>query len=364
MKFDKGISCVFALASMRIKRQSIRKKHWKPTTGKRRLILAVGLFILMGGFFLGSSVYAQLTSLTPEEMIQYSPMWKGERFADGRPQVADRIIERLKYCSVTEAWQILYGMNDGPGRFGSYINQYAEDWVRMHDDVTICGRALTAHFMPARPDVNLAIEQQGIKDNRSRGGQYTWGIDQLQKGDVYVVNVCEGILDASHVGDNLGTAIFSRSNNGAIIRGTVRDLEGNVKMEGFNLFVRDFRPQWNMNNMMVGINCPIQIGYVTVMPGDIVLAKRMGVVFIPPHLAERVADISEETRLRDTFAHMGVREGRFSAREADGAFTDAMNKEFTQWLRDHINDMGKFFDDPREAPSPAFIQNFIKKREE
>ena len=99
------------------------------------------------------------------------------------------------------------------------------------------------------------------------------------------------------------------------------------------------------------------------MPGDVVLAKRMGVVFIPPHLAESVADISEETRLRDTFAHMGVREGRFTAREADGAFTEAMNKEFTQWLRDHINDMGEFFDDPKEAPSPAFIENFIKKRE-
>ncbi len=330
----------------------------------RNQLLAVGVFILASGFFLNSSLYGQPTSLTPEEMIQYSPMWKGERFADGRPKVADGIVERLKYCSITEAWQIVYGMGDGPGKgIGSYINQYADEWVRMHDDVTICGRALTAHFMPARPDVNFAIEQQGAKDNRSRGGQYTWGIDQLQKGDVYVANVCEAMLDASHVGDNLGTAIFSKSGNGAIIRGTVRDLEGNLKMEGFNLFVRDFRPQWNMNNMMVGINCPIQIGYVTVMPGDIVLAKRMGVVFIPPHLAETVADISEETRLKDTFAHMGVREGRFSAREADGAFTDAMNKEFTQWLRDHINDMGKFFEDPREAPAPAFIQNFIKNRE-
>ncbi len=330
----------------------------------RNSIVLVGMFTLTGGFFLSSSLYAQMTSLTLEEMIQYSPMWKGERFQDGRPKVPEDIVARLRYCSITEAWQIIYGMNDGPGKGpGNYINQYAGEWVRMHDDVSICGRALTAHFMPARPDVNYAIEQQGIKDNRSRGGQYTWGIDQLQKGDVYVVNVCEGILDASHVGDNLGTAIFSKSNNGAIIRGTVRDLEGNMKIKGFNLFVRDFRPQWNMNNMMVGINCPIQIGYVTVMPGDIVLAKRTGVVFIPPHLAERVADISEKTRLTDTFAHIGVREDRFSAREADGAFSDSMNKEFTQWLRDHIYDMPQFFDDPKESPSPAFIQQFINERE-
>jgi 4-hydroxy-4-methyl-2-oxoglutarate aldolase len=329
----------------------------------RKNSLMAGVFVFFVGFFLGPSLYAQPNSLTPEEMIRYSPMWKGERYADGRPKVPGGIIERLRYCSITEAWQIVYGMNDGPGKgFGSYVNQYAGEWVRMHDDVAVCGRALTAHFMPARPDVNLAIEQQGIKDGRSRGGQYTWGIDQLQEGDVYVANVCEGMLDASHVGDNLGTAIFSKSGNGAVIRGTVRDLEGNVKIEGFNLFVRDFRPQWNMNNMMVGVNCPIQIGYVTVMPGDVVLAKRMGVVFIPPHLAEAVADISEETRLRDTFAHIGVREGRFTAREADGAFTDAMNREFTQWLREHIGDMGGFFEDPGEAPSPEFIKAFIKKR--
>lgn len=330
----------------------------------RNRLLMIGIFALAGGLAPTSSLRAQPTSLTREALIQYTPMWKGERFPDGRPKVADEIVARLKYCTVTEAWQIIYGMNDGSGRgSGNYVNQYAGDWAMMHDDVTVCGRALTALFMPARPDVNYAIQQQGIKDNRSRGGQYTWGIDQLQNGDVYVVNVCEGILDASHVGDNLGTAIYSKSHNGAIIRGTVRDLEGNLKIEGFNLFVRAFRPQWNMNNMMVGINCPIQVGYVTVMPGDIVLAKRMGVVFIPPHLAENVADISERTRLTDTFAHIGVREGRFSAREADGAFTDSMNKEFTQWLKDHVNDMAGFFEDPKEAPSPAFIQKFIKERE-
>ena len=99
------------------------------------------------------------------------------------------------------------------------------------------------------------------------------------------------------------------------------------------------------------------------MPGDIVLAKQMGIVFIPPHLAEKVVVESERTRLRDTFAHRGVMEGRFTAQQADGGFTPQMNQEFTQWLKDNIDDMGRFFEDPNKAPSKEFIQGYIKERE-
>lgn len=327
------------------------------------LVLSLSLFVIDA--ILETSLFAQPISLSREEMIQYSPLWKGQRFPDGRPKVSDDIIERMQYVSITEAWSIIRRLDRnvaGAQNIG-YINQYYGDWKIMHADKTICGRTMTAHFMPFRPDVNLAISEQGKKDGRSGGGQYTWGIDQLQNGDVYVANVCEAILDASHVGDNLGTAIYTKSGNGAIIYGTLRDLEGNQTIEGFNVFVRDFRPESNSNNMMIGINCPLQLGYVTVMPGDIVLAKRTGVIFIPPHYAERVVNQSERTRLRDAFAHMGVREGRFSAREADGAYTPEMNNEFNQWLKDNINSLGKFFADPNKAPSPDVIRQYIKERE-
>ena len=230
-----------------------------------------GLSLLLAGLFLSISVHAQPSSLTKDEMLQYTPLWQGERFPDGRPKVSDDIIERMKYVSITEAWGALRRSNDDAtsDRGGNtYVNQYTYGYKRMND-LTICGRASTIHFMPYRPDVNKAIQEVGDKEGRS--SQYTWGVDVLQDGDVYVANVCEGILDASHVGDNLGTTIFTKTGNGAIIRGTVRDLEGNQSLEGFNLMVRDFRPQSNASNMVIGINAPIQVGYITVMPGDIVL---------------------------------------------------------------------------------------------
>ncbi len=386
--------------------------------------------ILLSVFF-SVSLKAQPLSLTKEEMIQYSPLWQGERFPDGRPKVPDDIVKRMRYVTITEAWEFVrrgsagggarggaagagagmrgtpgamfggaaisdtndtYGtetgantrgsgagmrggaamgtamrgsgagmMRGGIGGGGSYDNQYVGTMKPMHPDVTVCGRAMTAQFMPLRPDINQAISQQGRADNRA-SGQYTWGIDMLQQGDVYVANVCEAILDASHVGDNLGTSIYHHSGNGAIIWGTLRDLEGNKSIEGFNVFVRDFRPQSNSSNMMMGLNCPLQLGYVTVMPGDIVLAKEMGIVFIPPHLAESVVIESERTRLRDAFAHIGVMEGRFTAQQADGNFTPQMNQEFTQWLKDNVDNMGKFFKDPNEAPSKEFIQQYIEGR--
>jgi len=328
---------------------------------------------LIAGVILLPSVSAQPTSLTKDEMLYYTSVWKGDRFPDGRPKVADDIIERMKYVSVTEAWQTLNGLSDnvegqgtpsfGEMRRATYSNQYYGGFKMMREELVIVGRASTMHFLPFRPDLNGLIQQQGQKDGRGRG-QYTWGIDQLQKGDCYVADVCEGILDASHVGDNLGTTIWTKTGNGAIIKGTLRDLYGNLAVNPqWNVMMRDFRPQANSSNLCIGVNCPIQIGYVTVMPGDVVLGTREGVVFIPPQHAQRVVETSERTRMQDVWAHDGVKKGRFTAQQADGGFTPDMNKEFTQWLIDNTNSMGKFFEDPKAAPSPEFIKQYIKERQ-
>lgn len=340
---------------------------------RKKFLLFTFLPALIAGIIWCSSLSAQPTSLTKDEMLYYTSMWKGERFPDGRPKVPDDIIRRMRYVSVTEAWQTLNGASDpvenqGPTSFGefrrpTYSNQYYGGFKMMREEIIICGRASTIHFLPYRPDLNGLIQQQGTKDGRGRG-QYTWGIDQLQSGDVYVANVCEGILDASHVGDNLGTTIWTKTGNGAVIRGTLRDLYGNLGIDPkWNVMVRDFRPQANSSNLVIGINCPIQVGYVTVMPGDVVLGSREGVVFIPPQLAQMIVETSEKTRMQDVWAHMGVREGRFTAQQADGGYTPEMNQEFTKWLLDNADNMGKFFDDPNAAPSPEFIRAYAKERQ-
>lgn len=328
--------------------------------------------------FIHTSARSQPLNMTRDEIIQYTPLWKGERFPDGRPKVPDDIINRMRYVPMSVAWQTIHRqrveipvakeMAAGYHATNDYGPKYCYygEFKQMYENVTICGRAVTMQTMPLRPDVNIAIQQQGQKEGlRMVGG--TYAIDILEKGDVYVVNFCEGLMDGSHVGDNLGNSIYRRSGNGAIIRGTVRDREGCMEIDdkGFNLFVRDFRPESGGIGpyMVVGRNLPIQIGYVTVMPGDVVLAKQEGVLFIPPHMAEQIVVESEKSGLLDRFAHTGVQEGRFTASQADGQYTEAMHKEFDQWLRDNIDNMEKFYKDPRMTPSKEFIRAYIKERE-
>jgi hypothetical protein len=88
-----------------------------------------------------------------EELQYLTAAWKGERFADGRPRVSDQLIERAKKIGIEEAWQILN--NEG------YKNQFEGNWKMVHDNVPVVGRAVTARFIPSRPDRN----------NKSRPGE-------------------------------------------------------------------------------------------------------------------------------------------------------------------------------------------------
>jgi hypothetical protein len=59
-----------------------------------------------------------------------------------------------------------------------------------------------------------------------------------------------------------------------------------------------------LNSTMVSINAPTRIGQATAMPGDVMLGRKGGVLFIPPQLAKS----SESTHLRDVFGHQRLEE--------------------------------------------------------
>ena len=162
-----------------------------------------------------------------------------------------------------EAWEVL--------QLHGYKNQFEGGWQRVHDDVPVIGRAVTAHYMPARPDLAIRITERGHKEGRI-GPMNSWPIDTLQKGDVYVADSFGKIDGGTLIGDNLGNSIFAKSGNGVVFDGSVRDLEGLSEIKGFNAFVRAFDPTLIRDLMLMGLNTPIRIGRVTVLPGDVVLA--------------------------------------------------------------------------------------------
>lgn len=310
---------------------------------KKQYLLFVGLFTLM-------TLDAQ--QISKEEMIFLTPKWTGERFPDGRPRVPDALLQRMKLVTLEEAWAVLKGEN--------YKHQYDDGWQVINPDSVLVGRAVTATFMPGRPDIQRVIDDRGHnKDGRIKS-QNSWPIDLLVKGDVYVVDQFGAHEDGPTIGDNLGNSIFAKSGNGIVYNGAIRDINGLKEIGGFTSFFRTYHPSHHLNNpdgelntTLTGINTPTRIGKATVLPGDVVLGRDGGVIFIPPHLAEKVVKTSEIVRLRDMFGHQRLREQKYTPGQIDSRWSADIEKDFSQWLNAHIDKLPV----PKEQ-----IQELLKTR--
>jgi len=299
--------------------------------------------------FLHFSPGAKAQQITKEELMFLTPEWKGERFPDGRPKVPDNILKRMKQVTHEEAWAVMKGEG--------YRYQYAEGWQTfINPDSVLVGRALTATFMPGRPDIHNAIDARGKKAGKR--GQNSWPVDLLVKGDVYVVDQFGAHDDGPTIGDNVGNAIFAKSGNGIVYDGAIRDIGGLKELKSFTSFISSYHPshhnpQGDLNTMLIGINRPTRIRQATVMAGDVVLGRDGAVAFIPAHLAEKVVKTSEIVRLRDMFGHQRLREQKYTAGQIDTRWSDDIEKDFSKWLNDHID----------ELPVPkAEIQELLKTR--
>lgn len=302
------------------------------------------IIIIIAAILLTFSRVTFAQTISKEELIFFTSEWKGERFADGRPKIPDDLVNRAKNIGIEEAWTVL--RNEG------YNNQFERNWKMVHDDVNVVGRVLTARFMPSRPDVEKSIKERGKKEGRI-GNTNSWPIDMLTKGDVYVADCFGKIAQGTLIGDNLGNSIFAKSGNGVIFDGGARDLQGLKEIKGFNAFVRDFDPSYLEGVVLMGLNTPIRIGNAIVLPGDLVISEREGVLFIPAHLAEKVITTSEFVALRDKFGHAMLKSGRYSPGEIDSQWTDKIKEDFMKWLDQN----------PKEIKmSRTQLDEFMKKR--
>lgn len=295
--------------------------------------------MLLVVFCLSVQAPLQAQTISQAQLIAMTPEWDGPRFPDGRPKVADDILARMEYVTIEEAWGTLRGEDYYTQFEGGYDFEEGQ-WEILHPEQPIVGRALTATYLPARPDIQQYVDQQGEQDGRS-GPPNTWPIDMLQQGDVYVADGFGKIKDGTLIGDRLGSTIYANSGNGVVFNGSARDLDGLSKIEGFNAFLQSWHPSYLQNMILIGLNTPTRIGSATVMPGDVVLAKREGVVFIPAHLAEMVVNQSERTRIRDAFAHTMVGNGTYTAGEMDTQWTEAIQDNFRSWVdsnRQHLQE--------------------------
>ena len=262
-----------------------------------------------------------------DAMIALTPKNPFERFADGRPKVPDDLIERMKLVTTEEAWGTL--------RRHGYHLQFAGNWKETHPGKITVGRAVTAAFVPHRPDFHEVTQQSGLNAGRGKiGGQNSWIIEQLERNDVMVADLYGKVKDGTLVGDNLGTAVAKRTHAGAVIDGGVRDLAGLVQLENVNFYVRGFDPTAIADMTLLGINIPVRIDGMTVMPGDVVLGTPTGIIVIPPHLVQEVVEESENIRVRDEFGKMRIGEGKYTSGEIDvPTWREDIEADYQAWKK-------------------------------
>lgn len=281
--------------------------------------------VLLGCGVLGASSGFAQVKMTKEQMMFYTSDWKGDRFPDGRPKIPEGLIARSLDVSIEDVWSYL--------REHGYRNQFDGGWQALHIEKPFAGRALTAQYMPSRPDMARAIEAEGKAEGRVSGNN-SWPINELQLGDVYVADGFGKIIEGTLIGSNLGNGIAAHTHTGFIFDAGIRDQEENREIPNFNGFYRGYDPSAWADMQLTAINSPIRIGRAVVLPGDLVLAKTDGVLFIPAVLAEGAISSAEFTNLEDAYNFELNRQGKNGA-EFEGGWTPQKYAGLAKWIDAH-----------------------------
>lgn len=301
--------------------------------GTHRSLMVLAGSALLSLLLAPSTIQAQLFQFSKQDMLDYTAQNPFERFADGRPKIPDDLIERARAMSAEEVWSIL------PGK--GFPNQYADGFRILHPGKTLVGRAFTVQFMPVRPDVE-DVQQAKAKAKGLPRLRNQFAIDMLQPGDVLVVDLFGKKVNGTIVGDNLFYYVMKATKGGGlVVDGSIRDLQGIAEMD-MPAYFRTVDPTPIGNVMLTGINIPVRIGGVTVMPGDMVFGDREGLYFIPPHLVKPVLDNADVLHIHDEWTRKKFDEGKYKSSEIYGSPSDpALQKEYKEYLARKLEELKK-----------------------
>lgn len=161
----------------------------------------------------------------------------------------------------------------------------------------ITGRAFTLNYMPAEV-----------------GGTVGDFIDDVNPGDVVVI-ANGGRTDVTLWGDIMTLVASQRGIVGTVIDGACRDTKFAREL-GYSIFSCDYTMRTGKDRVQLeGINVPIRLGPVRVVPGDIVRGDADGVVVLPAARASEILDIAEQIEVAEESIRELVRSGR-TLREA------------------------------------------------
>jgi 4-hydroxy-4-methyl-2-oxoglutarate aldolase len=297
------------------------------TARRIAVIVSVCLVQLAGSTF----AHAQLFTFSKQDLADYTAKNPFDRLPDGRPKIPDDMIERARELSAEEVWEVLEDKG--------FRNQFADGFQILHPGKTLVGRAFTVQFMPMRSDTNeVATAKAKARGIQELSNQFA--IDMLQPGDVLVVDLFGKKVDGTIVGDNLGYYVMKATRGGGlVVDGSVRDLDGLAEID-MPAYFRSTDPTPIGNVMLTGVNIPIRIGGVTVMPGDLVVGDREGVYFVPPYLVKDLLDRADVVHIHDEWTKKKFDEGKYKSSEIYGSPKDPkLQQEYKDYLKKRLEEI-------------------------
>ena len=156
------------------------------------------------------------------------------------------------------------------------------------------GEAFTLRYMPAREDLNqLAVF-------RDRGHPQRKAIEECPPGHVMVMDSRKDARAAS-AGSILVTRLMKRGVAGVVTDGGFRD-SAEIARLGFPAYHQRPSAPTNLTlHQAIDINVPIGCGDAPVFPGDVILGDSDGVIVIPAHIADEIAEEAFEMTAYEDF---------------------------------------------------------------
>jgi len=292
-----------------------------------------GVSILLAAAMMAPAA-GQVLRLTREQMLRCTEQNPYDRFPDGRPKVPDALLERVKGLSLEEAWGIL--LNKG------YKHQFAGwDFQALRPGQKLIGRAYTAQYLPMRPDLSAALEADAKAQGLPKSTNQKI-IDFLQLNDVPVIDLMGAAAGHNFGGSNLQAAIYGVTHTGAVVDGTIRDLDG-IRELPTQVYYKKSHPAAVSEVSVAGINIPVKIGEAVVLPGDVVLGDSEGVMFIPPHLVQEIVDTADRTHIHDDWTIQKFLTGKYKASELYGGpgLSPELQKEYDAYVKKRMAELKK-----------------------
>ncbi|MAU46083.1 MAG: ribonuclease activity regulator RraA [Yangia sp.] len=146
------------------------------------------------------------------------------------------------------------------------------------------GQAFTLRYIPAREDRNT-LEVFRNPDHPQRVA-----VETCPPGQILVMDARQD-ASADTAGSILVTRMAVRGCAGVVSGGGFRDAGGIGELDMPAFYAGPSAPTNLTKHAAIDINLPIGCGGVAVFPGDLLVGDRDGVMVIPAHLADEIAEV-------------------------------------------------------------------------